>query len=510
MRVKNSIYNITYGLGSQIIITLLSFVSRTVFIHTLGNEYLGINGLFSNILTMLSLANLGIGGSIAYSLYKPLAIKDEAKIKAYMNFYEKAYRSIGIIVLALGFSILPFLNYFMKAPPNIPHISLIYSLFVINSGVTYFFIYKSSIIVADQKNYIVTRINCLFSIVSITIQIIILITTKNFILSLSLQIILTMIQNSYIAHIANKRYSYIKEKNKERLDKNEKKLIFKNLSALSLYNLSGVIYNGTDNIVISSIIGVYAVGIYSNYYMIISSLKSILGQIFNSLIPSIGNLNAVEDEEKKYFIFNILYLTNFWIYGICSICLVILLNPFITLWLGDKYLLDFFIVFILFIDFFTGGINTASSVFKSSSGLYWYGKFGPIVCVIINLVLSILLVKYIGIAGVILGTLISRLATYSWIDPFITYKYVLKKPLKIYFMKYAIYTAITIFSALLTEIACTLFTTNTFITLIGKCIFCLIIPNTIFYLVFKKTKEFIYLQNLALTMIKRFTISSIK
>lgn len=502
MRIKNSINNIIYGLGSQIVISLLGFLSRTVFINTLGNEYLGVNGLFSNILTMLSLANLGIGVSIVYSLYKPLATKDESKIKALMNFYEKIYRMIGIVVLVLGFSLLPFLNYFMKEPTTIPNIQLIYTLFVFNSGASYFFIYKSSIIVADQKNYIVTRINTIFSIITTVIQIVILIITKNFILSLSFQIIVTFIQNSYIAHVANKMYPYIKEKNNEKLDKRERKLIFKNLYALALYNLSGAIYNGTDNIVISSFIGVNMVGIYSNYYMIISSVKNVLGQVFNSLISSIGNLNATEDDDKKYFIFNTLYFMNFWIYGFSSICLITLLNPFITLWLGEKYLLDFLIVFIIFIDFFTGGINSSSAVFKSSSGLFSYGKYGPIICVIINLGLSIILVKYIGVAGVLLGTLISRMATYSWIDPYVTYKFVLKKPLTIHFVKYAFYTLITIFTAFLTGLACKVFTTNTLTTLIGRGVFCLIITNVVFYSIFRKTEEFKYLQSIVKKMIQ--------
>lgn len=501
MRTKNTLKNIAVGLGSQLALLIVSFVSRTVFIKTLGTEYLGINGLFSNILTLLSFANLGIGSSMIYSLYKPLANKDEDKIQAYMNFYKKAYKLIGLIIFAMGISLLPFLQYFMKEVPNIAHLRLIYFLFVINTTASYFFIYKSSIIEADQKNYILTGINSTFAIFSSLVQTIILLATHNYILSLSIITVISILQNYYIVRVADRRYPIIRQKNDATLTGDEKKEIYKNLFALALYNISGAVYYGTDNIVISSFIGVSIVGIYSNYMIVISNAKNFISRIFNSFIASVGNLNVTESEEKKYSVFNTLFFLNFWVYGFCAIAILILINPFITLWLGKDFLLSNWVVIIIFLDLFTGGLISSSSVFKSSSGLYWNGKFAPIACVIINLGLSIVLVRTIGLPGVLLGTIISRLLTYSWVDPYVTFKYVLKKPLGNYFLKYLLYFLVVILAAAFTGFISSFFVNATFMNFILKGIVCLIIPNVIFFMVFHKSEEFKYLRSTVFSLI---------
>lgn len=495
MRVERTLNNVIVGLVSQVTLLLMNFVTRSVFIKTLGTDYLGVIGLFSNILSILSLANLGIGSSIVYSLYKPLAYQDEDKINIVMNFYKKAYNIIGIVIFVIGISLLPFLDIMMKEVPAIPNIELMYFLYVLNSSITYFFIYKSSIIIADQKKYVITWIQCIFTIVSNIAQILILIKMKSYVTVLCLNIIITMLQNAYIVYKANKNYPYIKKKIKKRLDKDEQKSIFKNLFALSLYNLSGAVYNGTDNIIISSFIGVHMVGIYSNYCLILNGVKSLLNQVFHSFIASVGNLNVTESDEKKYYIFNVLYFMNFWIYGLAGICLLVLLNPFITVWIGEKYILDNIIIVIIFLDFFIGGLISSSSVFKNSAGLYWNGKFAPIICVLINLGLSLALVNYMGIAGVLIGTIVSRLATYSWVDPYVTFKYVLKKPFKDYWVKYTKYILIVILTGSITWIICSVFTINSIVTLLIKGVLCLIIPNLIFYWIFHKTEEFKYVKN---------------
>ncbi len=503
MRLKRSVNNVVVGLISQVTLLLMNFITRSVFIKTLGTEYLGVIGLFSNILSILSLANLGIGSSIVYSLYKPLAYQDEDKINAVMDFYKKAYSIIGMVIFVIGISLLPFLDVMMKEVPAIPHIELMYFLYVLNSSITYFFIYKGSIIIADQKNYVITGIQCVFTLISNIAQIIILIKTKNYIMVLCLNIVITILQNSYIVYRANKNYPCIKNKSKTTLEKDEQKDIFKNLFALSLYNLSGAVYNGTDNIVISSFVGVYMVGIYSNYCLILNGVKALLNQIFHSFIASVGNLNVTEGDEKKYYIFNVLYFMNFWIYGLAGICLLVLLNPFITVWIGETYLLSYAVIIIIFFDFFIGGLISSSSVFKNSAGLYWHGKFAPIICVFINLGLSLILVNYIGVAGVLLGTIISRLATYSWVDPYVTFKYVLKKPFKNYWIKYVQYILVVILAASVTWVSCLIFDTNSIITLLGRGVLCITIPNLVFYLVFGKTEEFKYIKNSIFSIIKK-------
>lgn len=497
MRIKNSIKNIVFGLGSQLILIILSFCSRSIFIYSLGAEYLGVHGLFSNILTMLSLANLGLGGVIGYSLYKPLEEHNVKKINAYMSFYKNAYNTVGIVIFILGISLIPFLEHFMNEVPNIPHLKFIYLLYLINTTISYFFVYKSSIIIADQKNYIVTRITCCFTAVLLIVQIIILLITKNYILYLLVAILFTIFQNMYVAFKANKSYPMIKLKLKEKLEKSERRAIFKNLFAMALYNVSGVVYSGTDNIIISSFISLRMVGMFSNYVMILQAVKMLLNQIFHSLIASVGNLNVTESDEKKYNIFKVMFFMSFWLFGLCSIAILVLINPFIILWLGESMLFSNWNVVIISLDLFIGGLILAPSVFKNSSGLYWQGKFAPVICIIINLVLSIILVNYIGVAGVLIGTIVSRIFTYSWVEPYVAYKYIFKKPIKEYIKRWAGYLLTTIITAYITYRVALIAGGNTFFDLILKAIICILIPNIVFGVLFHKTEEFKYLKQIS-------------
>ena len=271
-RTENSIINSTMSIITQVLTVILNFAVKTVFIKMLNDEYLGVNGLFTNIITMLSLADLGIGIAIPYSLYKPLAEKDEQKINILMNFYKKIYNIIGMVVLLIGLSLTPFLGLIIKdIPDNVPNLSLIYMLFVIHSASSYFFVYKKFLIDSDQKGYITSRIIFAFSTILSIIQIILLVITKNYILFLLASIIMVILQNIYISYKANKMYPFIKNKTNDKLSKDDVKDIKKNVSSLFIYKVGTVIMNGTDNIIISKFIGLIIVGFYSNYVLIINS-----------------------------------------------------------------------------------------------------------------------------------------------------------------------------------------------------------------------------------------------
>lgn len=299
MRIQNSLNNMFFGLSGQIISAIMGFMVRTVFIYTLGIEYLGVDGLFTSILMMLSLANLGFDTAIVYSLYKPLAENDINKIQALMNLYQKAYRWIGIIILLIGLSLLPFLPNLMNGETTISNITIIYLLFLSNSVLSYYFVYKQSIIIADQHNHIISKIHSVFTIVSNIAQIIVLVSISNYIVVLSTQIAFRVIENIYVANKANQLYPYLNTKNNATLSKEDKKLFFENLYALMLYKISGVVINGTDNIIISKFVGIVWVGVYSNYLLIISTLNTLLGYLFYSITASVGNLNVNENAEKS-------------------------------------------------------------------------------------------------------------------------------------------------------------------------------------------------------------------
>lgn len=497
MRIKNSLKNIIFGLSGQIISAIMGFVVRTVFISTLGIEYLGVNGLFTNILLLLSVANLGFDTAIIYNLYKPLAEGDQRKIQGFMNLYEKAYRIIGLVILVIGLSLLPFLPYLMNGETTIREINLIYILFLLNSVSSYFLVYKHSIIVADQHNHIISKIHTSFTIISNLAQLLLLMSTKNYILVLCTQIIIGILKNLYIARRANQLYPYIRAKNNVKLTVEEKQSFFKNIYSLMLYKISGVVINGTDNVVISSLFGIYWVGVYSNYLLIIATINTFLNHIFYSLTASVGNLVVKENEERKYFIFRVMQFSNFWIYGFCSICLWNLINPTIMLWLGEQFVMNKFIVFAILLDFYTSGMQNTTTTFRETTGLFQKGKYRPVFAAIINIVVSIFLANKMGIAGVLLGTVISRLCTYFWYDPFVIFKYAFHKPLKIYFIRYCGFGIIVFSTGYVINYIGNILEIYVQIHLIIRVLLCLLVPNILFFFLFRKLEEFEYLFKIA-------------
>lgn len=492
-RTENSIINSAMSIVTQVLTVVLNFAVKTVFIKMLNDEYLGVNGLFTNIITMLSLADLGIGIAIPYSLYKPLAKKDEHKINVLMNFYKKVYTIIGIAVLLIGLSLTPFLGLIIKdIPKNVPHLSLIYILFVIHSASSYFFVYKKFLIDSDQKGYITSRIIFTFSTLLSIIQIILLVTTKNYILFLLSSIILVIIQNIYISSKANKLYPFIKNKTDEKLEKEDMEGIKKNVSSLFIYKVGTVIMNGTDNIIISKFIGLIIVGFYSNYVLIINSITTVLNQIFNAITSSIGNLVVTTNKKRSKEVYDNLNFANFWLYALFGVCIIVLINPFINIWIGKKYVMGFSIVFLLVLNFYVLGMQSVTNSFRNAYGLFWIAKYRPIIMVIINIVISVVLVQFIGIEGVLIGTLISRLVTTAWLDPYIVHKYGFEISPKSYYIDYLKYLVIFIAISIILNYFVSMITINNIFILILIAILVVISVNVILVLLFFKTSEFNY------------------
>lgn len=492
-RTENSIINSAMSIVTQVLTVVLNFAVKTVFIKMLNDEYLGVNGLFTNIITMLSLADLGIGIAIPYSLYKPLAKKDEHKINVLMNFYKKVYTIIGIAVLLIGLSLTPFLGLIIKdIPKNVPHLSLIYILFVIHSASSYFFVYKKFLIDSDQKGYITSRIIFTFSTLLSIIQIILLVTTKNYILFLLSSIILVIIQNIYISSKANKLYPFIKNKTGEKLEKEDMEGIKKNVSSLFIYKVGTVIMNGTDNIIISKFIGLIIVGFYSNYVLIINSITTVLNQIFNAITSSIGNLVVTTNKKRSKEVYDNLNFANFWLYALFGVCIIVLINPFINIWIGKKYVMGFSIVFLLVLNFYVLGMQSVTNSFRNAYGLFWIAKYRPIIMVIINIVISVVLVQFIGIEGVLIGTLISRLVTTAWLDPYIVHKYGFEISPKSYYIDYLKYLVIFIAISIILNYFVSMIAINNIFMLILIAILVVIIVNVILVLLFFKTSEFNY------------------
>ncbi|ESU32047.1 hypothetical protein G3A_13000 [Bacillus sp. 17376] len=494
MRTEHSIKNISIGILSQIVLVLLGFISRKVFIDSLGIEYLGINGLLTNVLSIMALVESGIGISIVYNLYKPLADGDRTKIIALVQAYKKAYGFLALIVIILSVCLFPFLGVLMKDGGNIENLGLIYFLFVSKNVVSYLNAHKWSLINADQRGYILAKVNLLFQVITMIARIGILIVTDSFILYLVIELALHIIQTIYNGKIVNKRYPYIKTKEKYSLDIKTKENLIKNVKAMFLHNIGGFLVFGTDNLLISSFISLATVGLYSNYIMITSQLSSLVTPILGGIGASVGNLIATEDRDKNYSIFKVSFLVNFWLISLCVIFLYNLLEPFISWWLGEEFILNRLSFIFILINFYLTGMRTAIATFKNKAGLFTQDKYAPVIEGLINLISSLILVKFYGLAGIFMGTTLSTLLTIFWTQPKIVYKNVFKVSVRTYFKMYSLCLLLTVVGCFVTSlISDLLFVGGSFFVLIGKGIISIIVPSIIYLSLFYKTKEFKYI-----------------
>jgi len=497
-RIENSIRNMKYAALGQGIVIAMSFTTRMVFVRYLPVEYLGLNGLFGNIIAMLNLAELGVGSSIIYSLYKPLAEKDEEKVAALMRIYKKTYHIIGVVVAILGIMLLPFLTLLINDPPDISNMYVIYLLFLLNAVMSYFAIYKQSLIRADQQEYIITNYHSIFTVTLNVTQITFLILTRAYLIFLILQILSTTLFNIVLAHKVDKKYPYLSMFKQAKLPKADIKTLTRNIRAMMVHKIGGFIVNGTDNILLTNLASLVIVGLYSNYLLIINGLWTIYNIIFRSFSASIGNLGATSDEEKLKFNFNVVNLLGFWLLGFSAICLYILFTPFITLWLGEAFLLSAGMVHVITLNFYLRGMRLSVLTFHDTLGLFWYGRHKPIFESIINLVFSIFLGIHYGAVGILLGTTISTFLTCFWIEPYILYKYGFKSPVREYFIKHITYSLLCFLSLMLVQFLVSWITVAGMIGFITLSVATVFLTNIIFIALFHRTKEFKYLFNIVI------------
>ena len=502
MRTKKSAINMITSLVSQVIIILLGFISRRVLIDSIGVEYLGINGLMNNILTILSLAESGIGVAMVYALYKPLADKDIPKIRALMNFYKNTYRALAGLTALIGLSILPFLDFFMK-DNTVENSAIIYLMFLFSSVCSYLWSYKISMNNADQNKYLSTIFNTVTQILVLLIKVIILYVTKNYILFLSIDIGSTLIKNIIFSRMMDKRYPYLKDKSKVKLDDETRKSLYINIKSLFLGKIGYILSTSSDNLVISSMISVKTVGLYSNYTTLTSSVLGFVGVFMTSISASLGNLMAKESKEKVYDIYKVTSFINFWLYSFSAICLFCLSEPFIgTIWLGEEYLMGKGVLFLIVFIFLINGLIVPIDSVKSAAGLYKPDRFVPIIAAIVNLILSISLVKSLGLSGVFIGTIVSTLALSFWIKPMLVYKHIFKRNVFEYFVDIALKILFTIIvGGICFELGEKLFLEYNFFNFIGRTSICLIVPTVLMVLFNYKSNEFKYLKEMLTNLV---------
>lgn len=503
MRTKNAVKNISMSLIAQVVIIILGFVSRKVFIDNLGTEHLGINGLLTNVLSMMVLIESGIGISIVYNLYKPLAEENKEKITALVNLYKKSYRVLAFIMLGVSIILYPLLGKIMETDNKIQGLLLVYSIFVIKNIISYLNAYKWALINADQKGYVLTRNNLIFQVVTTISKILVLMITQNYLLFLLIELLIFIVQNFVNTKSVKRMYPYLYYKNNYNIDSETKNNINKNVRAMFLHNIGGYLVFSTDNILISAFINVSVVGLYSNYTMIIGQLAGLISPIIAGIGAGVGNLIATEDEGKVYEIFKTTFFISFWIYSFAAIFLYNLLEPFINWWIGEGYLLNKFVFLVILLNFYINGMRSVIGTYKSKAGLFIQDKYMPVIEGLVNLVMSLILVKYLGLVGVFLGTTISTLAIPFWNQPRIVYKVLFKKSSCSYFIEYLFYFSLTLVVGYITSFLSNYFINGyTFLSLINRGMICVLIPNIIYLILFFKKKEFQYLYNSIINYVK--------
>lgn len=493
MRTKNSIKNVIYAFIGQFLGIIISFIARYIFIKKLGAEYLGITGLFNNILNILSFTELGIGTSIAVALYEPLENKNYEKLKALMRMFKKIYVSIGFIVILLGLMFLPFYRLTMSEVPDIPNLDLIYILFVLINAVSYFYSYKRTLVISDQKRYIASFYRYLFYFILNVVQILVLILFENYIFFLFVQLLFTLLENYMLSRKVDKIYIEIKNADDNyKISNNDLKKIKDTIKNIIFHKFGGIVLKTTDNICISKLLGVFYVGIYSNYYMITSALDTVISQVFNSVVASVGNLNVSKSKEKMHNVFNKLFFMNQWIYCFVCVCIYVLSNDFITLWLGEEYVINNIVLLAIVGDFYIHGMRKTCLAYREATGNYKIDRFSPIVEAIINIISSIIFTLKFGLIGVFIGTILSCLLTCFWIEPLVIYRKSFNLKSNEYFLQYIKYFFVFAISLLITVSLTSLINEINFLNFILKCIVSLIIPNVILSILFVNNKNFKY------------------
>lgn len=510
-RAKNSIKNAS----SEIIVRLLTagskFVLRTVFIYTLGIQYNGVAGLFNDILFVFSLAELGINRAIAFALYKPLAKKDDESVARIMKFYKTVYRIIAGVIMLAGLLLIPFLKYLVKDVPDIKEpIWLIFILFVIQSASSYLFIYKATLLEANQQKRIVSYVNIVATVIQVVCESVILIVFKEYLLYLVFSIVCTLAKNIVISCIAERQFPILKKKNAGPLTKEEKKQISADIGATAIYNVSNVVVSTTDTIVTAAFFPTTIVGILSNYRLIINTINTLISQISASAVPSIGNLAVSATKEKLHELHNRLGFMMFMIGNFVCAALMCVLNPFIEdVWLKNpEYLFIMPTVVVIIFNLYLCIMQYPNTAYRNSNGLFVQGRLRPAIMAVLNIVFSVALAILFsnktahlsnaaqwGVFGILLATPLARLVTETWYDPHVVYKHVFKISMKKYVGARLLYFAVAVVSSVASYMFCEWFFAlgyieNIYLEFVLRTVFACIIPNAIMFLLFFRTRIF--------------------
>ena len=501
-RTVKSSKSIITGIANKFILLVLAFVSRKIFIHYIGVEYLGINSLFSDVLNLLSMADLGFGIAIAYSYYEPLAKGDHEKLSALTGFYKRIYNIIALAVALIGLFMIPFLKYIVNMEQEIPHLYIYYVIILSNTVLSYLFVYKSTIITADQKGYLINRINIYINVIRTVLQCIALVLFESYLVYIILQSVGTLLNNFVISFIADKQYPFLKNKNY--LAAEEKRNIIENMKSVFLYKVAASLMGGTDSLIMSKICGTVIVGLYSNYLTITMQLTSVVQIVFQSLTASVGNLLLQKDTENSYIVFKQMQMISHWMSATISVCVLTLVQDFIVLWLGEEYLMSMTMVWAIAANLYFSIAMQPIWSFREASGLYNKTKYVMLCTVVVNIALSVFLGIQMGAPGVILASVIARLTTYFWYEPALIFKLYFQKKSSGYYFDFLVSCCLIVISYFVINVVSYYFrlTSLSILNWFIKAIISIFVIFSFYLLRYHKKNEFRELRNKVIRVIK--------
>lgn len=494
-RTKNSMRNIVFSLVAYCAQIILSFVVRRYFIYYFNEEYLGLNSLFSNILSLLSLAELGFGSAIVFSMYKPMADGDEEKVRELLHLYKKYYTIIAVVVTSLGLLVLPFMGYFAKKAPNVDiNLYVVYLIFLFNSVVSYFCAYRRSLLYTSQRNDIESKISILSNIFLYAVQLLIIVFVQNYYLFLLANTVSVIFNSVLVLVITQKKYAnYIKKPSKP-LDEETKKIISKNVYSLIFHKIGSAVVYSTDSLIIYLVLNAVTLGLYSNYLMITSAVTTLISLVANAIKGSIGNSIATQTPEQNLMLCKKINFIYMWIVSFCAICVFALANPFIETILTKSETTDLTLNFVILIlisyNFFFLQAKGMVGMFKECVGLFYQDRYKSLIEALVNLVVSLVLAYLIGLPGVIIGTIVSTLTVCIWVEPYVLNKYYFKTSTTKYLLQLAFRTLVTTIVGIATYFICSLLPNGGILWLIIRFMVCAIVPNVLLLLCYFWTPEF--------------------
>ena len=502
-RTGKAIRNTAVTTLCQMSYLIASFVCRTIFTNMLGKEYLGVSGLFTNILTLLSFAELGMGSALVYRLYAPLASQNYEKLKAYMQLYRRIYSGVIAVIATVGIALIPFLDYLVEAPNVKEDLTLLYCLYLANTIVTYIFVYKKSLLIADQKDYIVSLFTQAFNFLMNVVQCILLILTKNFVLYCVTGIVCGLLNNIVCSAYVNRHYKFLCDDVEEPLSKEEKAGLVKDVKGLLCTQIAGITFNGTDNIFISKFIGIGYVGILSNYTLLLTTVNTLMNKIFNSITAIIGNLDVSGDRKQTERVLEKMFFINTAIYGYICVGLTLLAGEFVTeIWFTKEYTLPSMVVTLAIVELFFRSIHYPLHITRDAMGYFSQYNWIYLIAAAMNLILDFLWVKPFGMCGLYAATILCRWMTYLT-DIYVVYRMGFQKSPKRYLILIFKWVIFLVISAFVAYQIIVLVPWRGIVGFVVRIIMITLVYGILFLLVYGRSEEWKYYLELGMRLIRK-------